>query len=141
MREAFGTNTSVCFEAAVRHGFAGSVVGNEEIALTGNAPVVVERFAVGDHTVEAFQSERFVAFLAGVVRVLELASKDTVVLAFSEDQREFAVALGALVVAVIDLAIFDSQFACASDFPKAVSTISANLTITFQTAIHLFRNS
>jgi len=42
MREAFSTNSSVCFETAIGHGLAGSVVSNEEIALASNAAVVVE---------------------------------------------------------------------------------------------------
>ena len=138
--EALGTDSSVCFEAAVGQGLAGSVVSNEEIAFTGNATVVVEGFAVGDHTVEAFQDEGPEALLTGVVGVLKLASKDAVVLAFPKDQREFALALGALVLVVVDFAEFDSQSAGGSNFSKAVSAVSADLTISFQTAIHLLRH-
>jgi len=43
--------------------------------------------------VEAVQDEGLIALLASVVRVLKLTPEDTVVLALSEDQGEFAIAL------------------------------------------------
>ena len=90
---------------------------------------------------EAVQDEGLVALLAGVVRVLKLTPEDAVVLAFSEDQGEFAIALRAFVIAVIGLAEFDTQFTGVSNFSKAVGTVSADLAIAFQTAVHFFGHS